>query len=135
MNSTANDNKKTAPTRLLPHQAALVDLFFSPSSKRALVLKADVGLGKSTALIAVASRFLRAASAECFVLSLPPRCKNSSYKFCGSKDQASEMDRYRFRELLDSAAGEELWPAWGCDCDNSSICETGDIRKFLTSTR
>ena len=47
-----------APTKLLLHQAAFVETFFDPGSKRVTMLRADVGLGKTLALVALSARRL-----------------------------------------------------------------------------
>ena len=54
------ENERQVPgVRLLPHQANFVETVFSPSSKRTILLEAAVGLGKSAAMVGVASRLLR----------------------------------------------------------------------------
>ncbi len=57
--TTTDREPKISQMRLLPHQTALLDIFFNPTSERVVVLRGDVGLGKSVALVALAGRLLR----------------------------------------------------------------------------
>jgi hypothetical protein len=100
-------------TVLLPHQAALVDTVFNPASKRIILLRGQVGLGKSTALVALAARLLQERPAA-RVLFLVPRGvfqKQIDDRLRRADIPTMLVDRYRFREMLDSATGSEFWPA------------------------
>lgn len=121
---------------LFPHQSALVDVVFSPQSKRIVLLRGDVGLGKSAALLAVVDRLRQGqpgARALVIVLAgLRPRFLD------GLQDAgipALILDRYRFRELLDSTAGVDLWPSGTVIIVSQEFTRQPDIQNSLTETR
>ena len=97
--------------KLLPHQAELVETVFSPSSKRIVLLKASAGLGKGVALVAVARRLLQERPNARALFLVPSALR---YQFAKMLDDASVpsllVDRYVFREMLDSAVGQDIWP-------------------------
>ena len=97
--------------KLLTHQAELVETVFSPSSKRIVLLKASAGLGKGVALVAVARRLLQERPNARALFLVPSALR---YQFAKVLDDASVpsllVDRYVFREMLDSAVGQDIWP-------------------------
>ncbi len=99
--------------QLLPHQAAFADLFFSSSAKRIVVLRADVGLGKSTALLAVAMRLLQERPTARALYLVPGSALRAQFvhRLYDLRVPTLEVDRYRFRELLDASTGKDLWPS------------------------
>lgn len=95
-------------TRLLPHQQALVDDFSGPTSHRVALLRAEAGMGKAHAFIALAGRILsdNVAARVLFVVPAPLREQYAA----GLRDRHVRtllVDRYAFRELLDANA---IWP-------------------------
>ena len=74
MNATRIEANKL-PMRLLPHQLAFVETVFNPASKRVILLRADVGLGKSAALVAVFGRLTKNwPVARALLISAPLPC-------------------------------------------------------------
>lgn len=97
--------------KLLPHQAALVETVFNPSGKRVVLLRAAVGLGKSTALVAVARRLLQERpNARALFLGPSALVYQFAHMLNGANVPSLLVDRYVFREMLDTAPGREIWP-------------------------
>jgi Helicase conserved C-terminal domain len=97
--------------KLLPHQATFLDTFFDPASKRIILLRSDVGLGKTTALVAVVRR-LHDERPGSRALCLVPAALRSQYldMLRNTGTSGLVVDRYRFREMLDSSVSSEFWP-------------------------
>lgn len=134
MNPTGRNATET-PLRLLPHQETLVETFFGSGSKRVLLLRADVGLGKSTVLSIVASNLLRAHPAAHVLLLAPGAlCAQFVERLHGMATPAAHVDRYYFRELLDSAAGGEFWPHGMVSVLSHEFSMKPDIRESLAKT-
>ena len=57
--SRSEHDERTNGVTLLPHQSQFVETVFSNSSKRIVLLRAPVGMGKSAALAGVALHLLR----------------------------------------------------------------------------
>jgi superfamily II DNA or RNA helicase len=95
MNPSTNDNR-TPTLQLLPHQAAFVETFFAPASKRLIVLRADVGLGKSTALIALCDRLLRERTQARVLIVVPAQLRvQFAHRLLEMSVPSFEVDRYR----------------------------------------
>lgn len=98
---------------LLPHQIALADTVLDPASKRFVLLRGDVGLGKSTALVALVARLLRERPAARVLFLVPGGAfqRQIDERLRGAGIPTLVVDRYRFREMLDSTTNSEFWPA------------------------
>ena len=129
------ENKANNSLRLLPHQNSLLETFFNPTSKRVILLKGDVGLGKATALATLASRLLREVP-NARVLFLVPAALRLHFVEMLGKAQTSVLlvDRYRFREMLDSTSGEDLWPKGMAAVLSLDFAKQADIRDSLAET-
>ena len=100
-----------APLRLLPHQTAFVESVLGATGQRVTLLRGDVGLGKSTTLVALASRLLHEQpTARCLFLVPAPLRLQFVEMLRRAGVAALLVDRYQFREMVDSAGGSELWP-------------------------
>jgi hypothetical protein len=121
--------------RLLPHQVGLVETFFNPGSKRVVVLRAEVGLGKSSALVALVSRLLRERpSARVLFLVAAAALRTQFVEMLHEADVPTlSVDRYRYRELLDAAAGKEIWPAGAVVVLTREFARQEDVRGALTT--
>src|SRR5262249_8768526 len=96
---------------LLPHQSSLLDQFFDPATKRIVVLRAEVGLGKGTASVALAARLLRERPGARVLFITPAALRQQIAATCNlSNTPVLIVDRYRFRELLDSTSSPDIWP-------------------------
>ena len=121
--------------KLLPHQVAFVETVFNPSSKRIILLRADVGLGKSAALIAVSVRLLhdRPIARALFLAPRPLRLQiTEGLRLAGISSLL--VDRYRFREMLDTTVGEEIWPRGTVFVLSVDLAMQSDIRDSLART-
>lgn len=135
MNPTANE--LIGPSmRLLPHQTALVEAFFNPANKPVIVLRGEVGLGKSVALAALASRLLR-ESPIARVLLLAPGSLRLRYveMLRGAGTPALSVDRWAFREMLDSASGAELWHGGVVAVLGREFARQADVRNALVTVK
>ena len=89
---------KGARVQLLPHHSALADTALNPTGKRIILLHADVGLGKSTALAALAGRLLQANPSARALLLVPGALRDQfrqTFQQVGTPSLL--VDRYKFR--------------------------------------
>ena len=122
--------------QLLPHQGAFVDAFFDPASKRVILLRADVGLGKTTALVALVNRLLRERPAAKVLLLAPGALRLQFVDQLRSGGvPALSVDRYQFREMVDSANGPDLWPSGAVSALSRDFARQDDIGQALGATR
>lgn len=135
MNSPGNVLKESS-MQLLPHQVAFVEAFFDPASKRVILLRADVGLGKSVALVALMTRLLRQRPMARVVLLAPGALRQQFVEQLHREDiPALSVDRYQFREMIDSASGQELWPAGAVSVLSREFARQEDVVQALVATR
>jgi superfamily II DNA or RNA helicase len=122
--------------KLLPHQATLLDTFFDPTSKRVFLLRSDVGLGKTTALIAIIRR-LQEERPGARALCLVPASLRLQYVDMLRNAGAPSMlvDRYRFREMLDSTLADEFWPRGVTAILSRDFAHQRDVLDKLVETR
>ncbi len=132
----ADREPKVSQIQLLPHQTALLDTFFSPSSKRIIVLRGAVGLGKSVALVALAGRLLKERPSA-RALFLVPGALRSHFadKLSYDGTPTLSVDRYQFREMLDSTTHGELWPTGVVAVVGLELARQEDIRGALADAR
>lgn len=135
MSPTARESKDS-PGRLLPHQAALLESFFDPVSKRILLLRSEVGLGKGAALVALVCRLLAEKPTARVLLLLPSALRSQMMKRLHDAGAPGMLvDRYRFRELLDSTTGTDLWPGGAVAVLSLDFAKQLDIRESLAESR
>ncbi len=122
--------------QLLPHQEAFVEAFFDPTSKRIILLRADVGLGKSTALVALVTRLFRQRPSAKVILLAPGALRVQFVEQLRSAGiPALSVDRYQFREMIESASGQELWPPGAVSVLSREFARQEDIGQALGATR
>jgi Helicase conserved C-terminal domain len=127
------ENERQAPgMKLLPHQANFVETVFSPSTKRTILLRADVGLGRSTALVAVAGRLL-AEKPTARALFLVPAALRTQFAHMLRDANVSSVvvDRYTYREMLDTTAAKEFWPSGTAVVLGFEFARQPDVRDSL----
>jgi len=90
MSGTSTELKENTP-KLLPHQAAFVDTVLSSASRRVVMLRGDVGLGKTTAIASAAARWLQERAGARVLVLCPaalrfqwPRCLSGKVLRLGS---------------------------------------------------
>lgn len=133
MSATARDPEERT-TMLLPHQAAFIDTALSSTSKRLVVLRGDVGLGKTVALVVLASRLLRERPRARVLLLCPAALRHHWIEMLhDDRAQALLVDRYKFREMLDASAGGELWPRGVAAVLSDDFAKQPDVRDSLAS--
>lgn len=121
---------------LLPHQIALVEAFFDLQSKRNILLRADVGLGKTIALVALVARLLRQRPFAKVLLLAPGSLRVQLAELLRNAGvPALTVDRYRFRELSETAIGGELWPRGAVSLLGREFARQEDIGQALCATR
>jgi hypothetical protein len=110
--SAAGDALVGSASKLLPHQASFVASCIDPSSARIVVLRAPVGVGKSDALVALMADWLRNRRSARVLLLTPSLMLRSQYlsMLRDEKVSAVLVDRYQFRQALDSPRAQDLWP-------------------------
>lgn len=136
MNPPANELKRSS-MRLLPHQATFVETVLDPASKRTIVLRGDVGLGKGAALVALANRLLREQPAARVLLLVPGSALRAQFveRLREAGTPTLPVDRYQFREMLDSTTGGEFWPAGIVAVLSREFARQQDIRNALATAR
>ena len=127
---------KDFAVKLLPHQAALVDTCFDPASERIILLRGDVGLGKGTALVALANRLLQ-VQPTARVLLLAPAALGAQFMWMFSETNTRSLfvDRYQFREMRDSTGQGEFWPRGMVSVLSLDFAKLPDILDRLTEAR
>jgi energy-coupling factor transporter ATP-binding protein EcfA2 len=122
--------------KLLPHQTALLDAVLDPASKRIILLRGDVGLGKSTALVALAGLLLHEQPAARVLFIVPGGTyqRQIEERLRGADVPTLLVDRYRFREMLDSTTDREFWPTGVVTVLSQEFAEQPDILGKLTKT-
>jgi len=127
-------NETKTPKPLLPHQVTLVETFFNPASKRVLLLRWEVGLGRHVALLALSKRLLKNRPTA-RILFLGPKALQfqnvDMFSREGIKNQF--VDRLSFRELLDSTYEVDFWPAGIVTTMSMDFAKQPDIMKSLTA--
>jgi hypothetical protein len=122
-------------TKLLPHQTELVDAVLSPASKRVIQLRGDVGLGKSTALVALAKRLVQERPAARVLILVPAALRRQFAEMLRDAHTPTLLvDRYRFREMLDSTTAEELWPRGTVAVLSQDFVKQPDILESVAAT-
>lgn len=129
------ENNGDAPVRLLPHQVAFVEAFLGAGSKRITLLRGDVGLGKNTALAALATRLLREQPLARSLFLVPAALRAQFVETLRNLGTpALLVDRYKFRELLESASDHDLWPCGVVSVLSREFARQIDILESLAST-
>jgi hypothetical protein len=130
-------DRRDLPLILLPHQAALVETVLKPSTKRVVLLRGDVGLGKGAALVGLAMRLLKEQPASRVLVLVPAVALQYQFAeiFRTQGVPAVLVDRYRLREMLDAVSGPELWPPGIVAVLNLDFAKRPDVRDRLTDTR
>lgn len=134
--SSPTDEEKNSLARLLPHQIAFLETFFNPLSKRVILLRGEVGLGKTFALVALMSRLLHDRP-KARVLFLGSKALQE-YMLELLSDTAVPgfiVDRYRYRELIDAVSEGEIWPAGTVVIMSIDFAKQPDIQDSLTAAR
>jgi ERCC4-related helicase len=134
--SSTGRESRDSPIKLLPHQTALVETFFNPESKRVILLRGHVGLGKSAALVILLGRLLQERPAA-RALFLVPRLALGSQVVNMLRNAGTPsllVDRYQFREMLDSTTRGELWPSGTVVVLSVDFANQSDIRDSLAKT-
>jgi superfamily II DNA or RNA helicase len=120
---------------LLPFQASLVDAIVSSSGSRIIWVRADVGLGKSTAIAAAATRLMhREAIARVLVLCPAALRDQWAELLLRNGVRSLVVDRFKFREMLEAASDSELWPIGMALVLGDDFARQPDILKSLTAT-
>jgi len=122
--------------KLVPHQTALVETFFNPASKRVILLRGDVGLGKSAALVALTRRLLQERPMARALFLVPGVLRTQFVEMLyDTGTRALLVDRYHFREMLDSTTEGEFWPRGVVAVLSREFAKQADILDSLVGAR
>jgi len=130
------DPSDKAIESLLPHQAELAENFFSPGSSRVLLLKAEPGFGKTTALCALIARLLRDQSKARVLLIVPAMLKEQfamSFRTTGTPSR--QLDRFLFRKMIDASTSGVVWPEGAVVIVSREFARLPDVRESLANVR
>ena len=110
--STIADDPMVPLRTLFPHQSDFVDSVLDPAGKRIICLGANVGMGKTFTLAALASRFLQAHPAARVLILCPAvaLCNHMREIINEQGSRAIHINRYKFREFLDNTTESQIWP-------------------------
>jgi len=130
------DNEQNDTTmKMLPYQNALLETFFDPASKRVILLRGDVGTGKSAALAALVGRLLREKQMARILFLVPATLRLQFIDMLHNRDcPAMIVDRYRFREMLDASAENDFWPKGVALILSIDFAKQTDIQDSLSTT-
>lgn len=118
---------------LLPHQQALVDQVLAEPTVRGHVVRADVGLGSSFATAHIIKRFLE-TQPNARILMLSPKMLQAQthHVLAEIGVRAEAVDRFRFREMQDSAASDVMvWPGGRAFVLGADFANREDISRSL----
>jgi superfamily II DNA or RNA helicase len=134
--SPTESERTDSRMKLLPHQTALADTVLNAESKRIILLRGDVGLGKGTALVALARRLLQERPGARALFLVPAAARwQFVERLRAEGTQTLLVDRYQFREMLDSTMGGEFWPRGVAIVLSQDFAKQSDILESLTGTR
>lgn len=124
-----------SPLKLLPHQAAFRDRVFDPSDGRIVLLRSEPGLGRMAAFIVVAKEQI-IRSPESRVLFLVPAAlvHQITERLRSEGVPSARIDRFRFRELLDTSDEDEIWPRGAVTILSRDFASQTDVRERLSQT-
>src|SRR5580704_6340674 len=109
--SSSEKASGASPVKLLPHQAAFRERVFNPSDGRIVLLRSEPGLGKMAAFIAIAGeQIIRSPKSRVLFLVPAALAQQVAERLRSEGVPNSRIDRFRFRELLDSPDEGEIWP-------------------------
>jgi superfamily II DNA or RNA helicase len=122
--------------KLLPYQTDLVDNVLNPASKRFIVLRADVGLGKTSTLVALAGRLLKERPTARALLLAPGGILRMQFveRLRDAGVPTLAVDSYQYREMLDSATGADVWPRGVIAVLSAEFAKQPVILESLAST-
>lgn len=117
---------------LAPYQKALVDTVLE--GHRRVLLRAPVGLGKTRTFAAVAARLLEQKPASRVLFLVPGPLQSQAVEMLRDGGISSvSVDRYRFREMLDSQGSEDVWPAGNAFVLGRDFARRPDISDSLAA--
>ena len=132
--SAFTEGQATASNRLLPHQAAFVEAVTNPEAPRLFFLRADVGLGKSFAIVATVGRVLENHPNARILLLVPASLGRQFFETLqDAGSPAILVDRFFFRQLLDSQAIGEIWPRGVAAILSQDFAKQADVRDSLAA--
>jgi superfamily II DNA or RNA helicase len=129
--------KASGPSRLklLPHQAAFRDRVFNSSDRRIVLLRSEPGLGKMAAFIAVAGeQIIRSPKSRVLFLVPAALAEQVAERLRSEGVPSSRIDRFRFRELLDSPDKDEIWPRGAVTILTRDFANQTDVQESLSQT-
>jgi hypothetical protein len=122
--------------KLLPHQAAFIDTVLSPDTQRTVLLRGDLGTGKTTAMATLVGRLLQERPAARALILCPAALQFGWLDVLHNQGApALLVNRYEFREMLDSAPGGEVWPRGRALLLSDDFAKQPDIRDSLATVR
>jgi hypothetical protein len=119
---------------LLPHQERFLEAVLAPESGRLTLLEGEVGIGKGTALVALATRLLGSFPEARVLFIVPAGLKPqvvARFEYAGVT--VLPVDRFRFRELLERNEGPEIWPRGAVVLISTELARKPDICESLAS--
>jgi SNF2 family DNA or RNA helicase len=134
--SQSQVDPKDSRMKLFPHQAALVEAFFNPASKQILLLRSDVGLGVTAALVVLVGRLLHERPQARVLFLAPSALRLPIVERLRDHDVPSQLvDRYRFREMFESTRRGGPWPCGVASVLSLDFARQRDIRDSLAEVR
>lgn len=117
---------------LLPHQARFVDELLESTGPRTVLLLSEPGLGKSVALIALAAAMLQLRPAARLLILVPAQLQSEFFsKLQRTGVPSLQLDRYRYREMLDAGKGGLIWPRGAVMVASLTFARQSDISESL----
>jgi hypothetical protein len=112
MISSGNESKGF-PSAFLPHQIAFLETALDPTSKKMILLRADVGLEKVSTYVTLVSQLLRERPEARLLFVVDPTVLRSEveYRLSEANIRTLFFDVYHFREMFDSTTREIVWPS------------------------
>lgn len=132
MTSPVEENRRSAGT-LLPHQVAFIDAV--NQGDPFIVLKCDPGLGKDAAVRGLVAAVLSRPTARVLILAPNTLLSQLSQLREWHSVRSLLVDRYRYREMLESAHQGDVWPQGVAVLLSPDFAKQVDITESLCATR
>lgn len=133
---TAPGNRQDQVPSLARHQDAFIQTALADDSARVILLRAEPGLGKSTALVELAARLVGERHDARVLILVPAVVLRDQFisRLRQSGTEAIGVDRFRLREMLDAEDGSIRWPRGTAAVSTIAFAHQPGVRDAFAAT-
>ena len=119
---------------LMTYQSDLINFVLDPNSTRGVFLRAPVGMGKTETLSVLASRIVSEKPTARVLILCPASLQQMWVAKCSRKQRSvSVINRYKYREMLDDSAHNDIWVAGMVYIMSIDFAKKLDISKSISN--